>query len=170
MTFMGMTPLGNLASGAIAQRVGAPPTVAVGGLVCVAASAWFLRSAWLRRGAAAAATAAALLILLGGAPARAQLAPVAPERAVARTLTWEDCVTLALDRNPDLASASRASEAGKASYFKSYNGLLPSLTLSNSYATSKTAGGLPSYSAQGAAGMTLFDAGTIAGIRTAKAS
>ncbi len=40
MAFVGMTPLGGLLGGAIAQRVGAPIAVALGGLGCVALSVW----------------------------------------------------------------------------------------------------------------------------------
>jgi MFS family permease len=39
--FMGMAPLGALIAGSAAERLGAPNTVAVGGLVCVAASVVF---------------------------------------------------------------------------------------------------------------------------------
>src|SRR6185503_4599037 len=39
--FMGMAPLGVLISGWVAERVGAPATVAIGGFVCVIAAAVF---------------------------------------------------------------------------------------------------------------------------------
>jgi hypothetical protein len=39
--FMGMAPLGALLAGWVAGRIGAPKTVAVGGLICLAASAVF---------------------------------------------------------------------------------------------------------------------------------
>ena len=41
MMFMGMAPFGSLLAGALAERIGAPETVAAGGLVCVAASLVF---------------------------------------------------------------------------------------------------------------------------------
>ena len=41
MMFMGMAPLGAVLSGVAAGRWGAPVTVAVGGIVCVAAAAIF---------------------------------------------------------------------------------------------------------------------------------
>jgi len=41
MIFMGMAPFGALLSGWVAERIGAPRTVAMGGLVCVAASSIF---------------------------------------------------------------------------------------------------------------------------------
>jgi MFS family permease len=40
MAFVGTTPLGSLAGGAIASHVGAPVAVALGGLGCLAVSAW----------------------------------------------------------------------------------------------------------------------------------
>lgn len=44
MTFMGLTPFGNLAAGALASRIGAPATVALGAAVCAAASFRYLRA------------------------------------------------------------------------------------------------------------------------------
>jgi len=41
MMFMGMAPLGALCGGALADRLGAPVTVAIGGLASVAGAAWF---------------------------------------------------------------------------------------------------------------------------------
>lgn len=41
--FIGMTPFGALLSGILAGRVGAPPTVALGGLICAAAGLLFHR-------------------------------------------------------------------------------------------------------------------------------
>jgi MFS family permease len=41
MMFMGMAPLGSLMGGALADRLGAPWTVALGGLASVAGSVWF---------------------------------------------------------------------------------------------------------------------------------
>ncbi len=43
MAFVGMTPLGSLAGRAIAARLGAPLTVAAGGVGCVALAVWFGR-------------------------------------------------------------------------------------------------------------------------------
>ena len=43
MTFLGLAPFGAFFSGASAQRIGASPTVAVGGGVCVLASLYFSR-------------------------------------------------------------------------------------------------------------------------------
>jgi len=43
MMFMGMAPFGALFGGALAQRAGAPMTVAVGGIACVLGAIWFAR-------------------------------------------------------------------------------------------------------------------------------
>ncbi|HXE11122.1 MAG TPA: MFS transporter [Bryobacteraceae bacterium] len=43
MAFQGMAPFGSLASGALAARIGAPLTLALGGSVCLLGSFWFLR-------------------------------------------------------------------------------------------------------------------------------
>ncbi len=45
MSFMGMTPFGALCAGAVAGRIGAPLTVQIGGLACLAGSLFF--AAWL---------------------------------------------------------------------------------------------------------------------------
>jgi hypothetical protein len=41
MMFMGMAPLGALLGGALSDRLGAPLTVAIGGLASVAGAIWF---------------------------------------------------------------------------------------------------------------------------------
>ncbi len=43
MAFMGMTPFGSLLAGTLASRIGASHTVMIGGVLCVAASLWFVR-------------------------------------------------------------------------------------------------------------------------------
>jgi MFS family permease len=43
MAFMGTMPIGGLAGGALASRIGAPATVALGGLGCLALGLWFAR-------------------------------------------------------------------------------------------------------------------------------
>ncbi len=43
VAFIGMSPIGSLAGGAIAGRVGAPLAVAFGGLACLALALWFRR-------------------------------------------------------------------------------------------------------------------------------
>jgi hypothetical protein len=41
MAFLGTAPFGSLLAGTLAARVGAPMTIALGGVVSVAAAAWF---------------------------------------------------------------------------------------------------------------------------------
>jgi MFS family permease len=41
MMFMGMAPIGALFGGALAERMGAPITVAIGGVASVAGACWF---------------------------------------------------------------------------------------------------------------------------------
>jgi len=43
MAFMGMVPFGSLLGGSMANRVGAPATVMMGGIVCILGSALFAR-------------------------------------------------------------------------------------------------------------------------------
>ncbi|MBI5201280.1 MAG: TolC family protein [Elusimicrobia bacterium] len=90
--------------------------------------------------------------------------------AAAEVLTWEDCVSLALRQNPDLSAARFSREASRADYLGSYNGLFPSLSLSNSYSTSDAATrSTLHYSAGATASVKLFDAGRYASIRSASA-
>ena len=84
-------------------------------------------------------------------------------------LTWEESVADASRANPALSSSRLSVDASRASYYSSFNGFLPSLTLSNS-ASESSASRLPSYSASATAGLTLFSAGTAASIRSASAS
>jgi MFS family permease len=43
MMFMGMAPIGALLGGALAERLGAPRTVAIGGIACLLGAGWFVR-------------------------------------------------------------------------------------------------------------------------------
>lgn len=43
MAFQGMMPFGSLAAGALAAQIGAPGTVAIGGLACLLGSLWYWR-------------------------------------------------------------------------------------------------------------------------------
>lgn len=43
MMFMGMAPIGALLGGALANRVGAPLTISIGGVACIAGAGWFGR-------------------------------------------------------------------------------------------------------------------------------
>jgi MFS family permease len=44
MAFAGTAPFGSLAAGIIAQRIGAPTTLVIGGIACALGSVWFLRT------------------------------------------------------------------------------------------------------------------------------
>ncbi len=84
-------------------------------------------------------------------------------------LTWEASVAEAARANPTLASSRLSVDASRASYYSSFNGFLPSLSLSNSVSESNTSRS-PSYSASLSASMTLFSAGEASRIRSASAS
>lgn len=84
-------------------------------------------------------------------------------------LSWKDCVAQALRENPDLAAARRAREAGRASYYGSFGGVLPRLSLSNGYGDSSGGSDAP-WQAQGTAGLDLFNYGRIADIRASAAA
>lgn len=95
-------------------------------------------------------------------------------------LTWDECVALAAKKNPELASSSRAVEAGQAVYYGSFNGFLPQLTLSNSYTDSNAFGGSSvlggasgsgayHWQAQGTVSLTIWSAGQVANIKSASA-
>lgn len=43
MAFLGTAPFGSLAGGFIADRIGAPATLVIGGVVCMAGAVWFAR-------------------------------------------------------------------------------------------------------------------------------
>lgn len=98
------------------------------------------------------------LLLVLGVPASA-----------ATTLTWEDSVAQASAANPGLNSSRLSVDSSRASYYSSFNGFLPSLSLSNGVSESNSSR-QPAYSASASAGLTLFSAGTAASIRSASAS
>jgi MFS family permease len=41
MAFLGMAPFGSLLAGGLAQRIGAPRTVVINGIICIAGAGWF---------------------------------------------------------------------------------------------------------------------------------
>ncbi len=67
MMFMGMAPFGALFAGAIAERIGAPWTVAIGGIACIAGSMFFRRNLATFRDAARKMVLAQQMV--GGEPA-----------------------------------------------------------------------------------------------------
>ncbi len=93
----------------------------------------------------------------------------ASRAAESGALSWEDSVAQAARANPTLASSRLSVDASRASYYSSFNGFLPSLSLSNSVSESNSSR-QPSYSASASAGLTLFSVGQAATIRSASAS
>jgi outer membrane protein TolC len=99
------------------------------------------------------------------------------------TLSWNECVRLAAQHNPVLQSALQAVAAGRAQYYGSYNGVLPSLSLTHSYTDSNTSGvgssaggGTTSvttkselWQAEGTVSMNLFNPNAWANIQSASA-
>lgn len=96
------------------------------------------------------------------------LAPCA-RAADAAALTWEASVAEAARANPGFASSRLSVDASRALYYSSYNGFLPSLSLSNSVSESN-ASRKPFYSASASANVTLFSVGQAASIRAASAA
>lgn len=99
----------------------------------------------------------------------ALLLSAAPALAATKAVTWDECVSLAAQANPDLAASRFTLEAGRASFYQSFNGLMPQVTLSNSLSEAAV---MPAnrWSAQAAASISLFNAASIASIRAASAS
>jgi outer membrane protein len=93
----------------------------------------------------------------------------APLAAGERALTWEDCVAIAARNNPDLASSELSERAGRARYLGSFNGVMPSLSLSNGYSDS-LGGSALRWQAQASAGIDLFNASSLWDIRSASAA
>jgi len=101
----------------------------------------------------------ALTILLAAAPSFAA--------DLDRPLTWEDCVAMASARNPELAASALSVDSSRASFYGSFNGLLPKLSLSNSYSDSKASDGSSRWSAQGSLSMDVFNMGSVNSVRSA---
>lgn len=87
----------------------------------------------------------------------------------AEPLTWDACVALAVQNNPDLLSAQRSVLAKKAQYSGSFNGIFPRLNLSNSYNDSKSHPINSRWQAGGTASIDLFNQSKFADIKTASA-
>lgn len=116
------------------------------------------------------ARAAALAALLPAAASAVELSPIPETRVPARTLAWDDCVKIALDRNPDLASALRFKDQSRASYYQSFNGVMPNVVVANSYSSGSGTAGRAGYQASAVASVDLFNMGKISSIRSASAS
>src|SRR5262245_48018601 len=80
-------------------------------------------------------------------------------------LSWTDCVAIAAKNNPDLTSSSYSLEAGRSSYYGSYNGFLPSVSLSNSYSDNEDfASDSYHWQAQGSVNLNVWNMGQVAAI------
>jgi multidrug efflux system outer membrane protein len=114
----------------------------------------------------------ATLTLMAPSASAQQLASLPPTPPPTKVLNWDDCVRLAAQKNPSLVSAQYAEKASRASYLGSFNGIMPTLTLSDGYAASRSAssGGGPNYTAQASAGINLFNMSEYASIRSAAAN
>jgi MFS family permease len=77
MMFMGMAPVGALLGGALSDRLGAPLTVAIGGLAAVAGAWWF--SVQLPKIRVEARKLIVAQAMAGGEPAEEMAGPVAEE-------------------------------------------------------------------------------------------
>ena len=84
-------------------------------------------------------------------------------------LTWSDCVSLASRYNPDLAAARNSLESSRASYFGSYNGLCPQITLSNSYSDSNASNDSENWQVGGSVRLNLFNRSQIYSIKSSRA-
>ncbi len=77
MMFMGMAPVGALLGGALSDRIGAPLTVAIGGIASIAGAAWFASQLPKIRGEARKLIVAQTMA--GGEPAQGMATPVTEE-------------------------------------------------------------------------------------------
>jgi outer membrane protein TolC len=104
-----------------------------------------------------------------GAAALLVLAADGAARAAQKPLTWEQCAAVALEANPDLASSRFSLESTRASFYQSFNGVMPQIGLTNSLSEGRT---MPvnRWSAQATATMNLLNASQIESIRAASAS
>ena len=104
-----------------------------------------------------------------------RLSPLPPAQPPTLALTWDDCVKLAVAHNPSLASAEYAQKAGQFTYYSSYNGLLPTVALTNTWTHNNNVNGVSVgaqglYTAQASVNMNIFNMSSVASIRSAKAS
>jgi outer membrane protein TolC len=103
------------------------------------------------------------------------LSPMPPDEQAALALTWADVVAFAAQHNPTLASADYAQKAGQATYYSSWNGLMPTMALTNTYSHNNNVNGVVvgaqgQYTAQASISMNIFNMTSVASIRSAKAT
>ncbi len=86
-------------------------------------------------------------------------------------LTWKDCVQIALKHNPDLAAAKKAIDSARATYYATWNEVLPSISsLEDGYTKTQSSnqasflasngiasGGFLPWTLQGSARMDIFN-------------
>ena len=53
-------------------------------------------------------------------------------------LSWTDCVSVAAKNNPTITSSKYSLQSNRYSYYGSYNGFMPQVSLSHSYSDSST--------------------------------
>lgn len=99
------------------------------------------------------------------------LAVSAPAADDARIVTWEEAVRIAAAANPDLLAALRSAESRKADYKESFNNVLPSVSLSNSYTqTDGDTSQSNRWRASGGASIDVFNTAAFAGISVSRSS
>ena len=94
----------------------------------------------------------------------------AQDPGASSVLSWKDCVSLASKNNPSLASSRYSLQSSKYSYYSSYNGLMPQVSLSHSYSDSSSSlPGTDNWQTAGSARLNLFNKSQIESINSAKA-
>jgi len=101
------------------------------------------------------------MAVLAGAPLRAA--------AESAPLTWDKVEALAAQENPELASSRFSLESSRASFYQSFNSVMPQVNLSNSLNEAKFTP-VNRWTAQATASMNFFDMSSIASIRAASAN
>jgi outer membrane protein TolC len=92
-----------------------------------------------------------------------------PAAAAGEPLTWDRVEALAAQSNPELASTRFSAESSRASFYQSFNSVMPQVNLTNSLNEAKFT---PTnrWTAQASASMNFFDMSSIASIRSASAN
>src|SRR5580693_3809168 len=67
------------------------------------------------------------------------LPPLSQAQDAQKPLTWQDCVAMATRHNPTLLAAMETMEQYHSLFKESFNGILPQISLSNSYTQSSSA-------------------------------
>lgn len=101
--------------------------------------------------------------------ALALLAAASAAFADGEPMTWDKVEALAAQANPELASSRFSFESSRASFYQSFNSVMPQVSLSNSLNEAKV---MPvnRWTAQASASINLFDMASIAAIRASAAN